>query len=93
MTDRQTDRQTNIRTFRLIESIGPEGRCFEKFPECFEGGKGFGSEHALMVHKRFCDSYDNFECESTFTLKEGVKLSREVEASQFFNGFFCIPDL
>ena len=28
-TDRQTDRQTNIWTFRLIESIGPEGRCFE----------------------------------------------------------------
>ena len=29
-TDRQTDRQTNIWTFRLIESIGPAGRCFEK---------------------------------------------------------------
>ena len=28
-TDKQTDRQTNIWTFRLIESIGPEGRCFE----------------------------------------------------------------
>ena len=25
----QTDRQTDRRTFRLIESIGPEGRCFE----------------------------------------------------------------
>ena len=25
-----THTQTNIRTFRLIESIGPEGRCFEK---------------------------------------------------------------
>ena len=24
-----TDRRTNRRTFRLIESIGPEGRCFE----------------------------------------------------------------
>ena len=31
-TDRRTDRRTN----RLIESIGPEGRCFEKtcFPVC-----------------------------------------------------------
>ena len=27
--DRQRDKQTNIWTFRLIESIGPEGRCFE----------------------------------------------------------------
>ena len=25
-----TDTQTHIWTFRLIESIGPEGRCFEK---------------------------------------------------------------
>ena len=24
-----TDKQTDIWTFRLIESIGPEGRCFE----------------------------------------------------------------
>ena len=29
-TDRQTDRQTHIWTNRLLESIGPEGRCFEK---------------------------------------------------------------
>ena len=29
-TDRQTDRQTNIWILRLIESIGPEGHCFEK---------------------------------------------------------------
>ena len=29
-TDRQTDRLTDRRTFRLIESIGPEGKCFEK---------------------------------------------------------------
>ena len=28
-TDRRTDGQTDRRTFRLIESIGPEGRCFE----------------------------------------------------------------
>ena len=28
-TDRQTDGHTHRRTFRLIESIGPEGRCFE----------------------------------------------------------------
>ena len=28
-TDTQIDRQTNMWTFRLIESIGPEGRCFE----------------------------------------------------------------
>ena len=32
-TDRQTDRRTDVqtdgRTNRLIESIGPEGRCFE----------------------------------------------------------------
>ena len=29
-TDKQTHRQTYRRTNRLIESIGPEGRCFEK---------------------------------------------------------------
>ena len=31
MTNKHTDRHTHthIRTFRLIESIGPEGRCFE----------------------------------------------------------------
>ena len=28
-TDRQTNRRTDRRTFWLIESIGPEGRCFE----------------------------------------------------------------
>jgi hypothetical protein len=28
-TDGQTHRRTNRRTFQLIESIGPEGRCFE----------------------------------------------------------------
>ena len=30
-TDTQTDTHTHIWTFRLIESIGPEGRCFENF--------------------------------------------------------------
>ena len=29
-TNTHTDRRTVRRTFRLIESIGPEGRCFEK---------------------------------------------------------------
>ena len=33
-TDKQTDRQT---TFRLIESIGKEGRCFEN-GELVSGG-------------------------------------------------------
>ena len=28
-TDKQKDKHTDRRTFRLIESIGPEGRCFE----------------------------------------------------------------
>ena len=28
-THRWTDKHTDRRTFRLIESIGPEGRCFE----------------------------------------------------------------
>ena len=28
--NKHTDRHTDRRTFRLIESIGPEGRCFEK---------------------------------------------------------------
>ena len=32
-THTQTDGQTDRRTFRLIESIGPEGRCFEN-PSC-----------------------------------------------------------
>ena len=27
-----TDKQTDKRTFRLIESIGPEGQCFENEP-------------------------------------------------------------
>ena len=30
-TNRQTDKQTNIWTFRLIKSIGPEGQCFENY--------------------------------------------------------------
>ena len=29
VTDRQTDKQTYIRTFQLIERIGPEGQFFE----------------------------------------------------------------
>ena len=29
-TDGQTERHTDGRTFRLIEGIGPKGRCFEK---------------------------------------------------------------
>ena len=29
-TDTHTDRRTHRRTFRLLESIGPKGRCFEK---------------------------------------------------------------
>ena len=28
-THRRTEKHTDRRTFRLIESIGPEGRCFE----------------------------------------------------------------
>ena len=32
-----TDKQTDKRKFRLIESIGPEGRGFEN---CFHGSKG-----------------------------------------------------
>ena len=31
LTDTQTDRRTDRRTFWLIESIGPEGRCFENY--------------------------------------------------------------
>ena len=30
-TDRHTDGQTHRQTFRLIEIIGPEGRCFENY--------------------------------------------------------------
>ena len=30
-TDRRTDGQADGRTFRLIESIGPGGRCFETY--------------------------------------------------------------
>ena len=33
-TDSQTDVQTDGRTNRLIESIGPEGRCFENAKAC-----------------------------------------------------------
>ena len=29
MTDKHRDTHTHTRTFQLIESIGPEGRCFE----------------------------------------------------------------
>ena len=32
--NRQTDTPTDRRTFRLIESIGPEDRCFEKRAFC-----------------------------------------------------------
>ena len=34
-TNKQTDKQTNIWTFQLIESIGPEGRCIKKYPKTF----------------------------------------------------------
>ena len=32
-TAKQTNRQTHGRTFLLIESIGPEGRCFENIKD------------------------------------------------------------
>ena len=35
-TDKQTDKQTNIWTNRLIESIGPEGRCFENILNVYQ---------------------------------------------------------
>ena len=31
MTDKHTNTQTDIRTFQLIERIGPEGRFFENY--------------------------------------------------------------
>ena len=48
-TDKDTDRQTHIWTFRLIESIGPEGQCFENkpFTRRTEWGK---KEWYLLVH-------------------------------------------
>ena len=36
-TDTQTDVRTDGRTNRLIESIGPEGRCFEKKTRAWQG--------------------------------------------------------
>ena len=41
-TDRQTNTQTNIWTFRVIKSIGPEGRCFENHPAQYSTALGHG---------------------------------------------------
>ena len=38
-TNRQTDTRTHRRTFQLIESIGPEGQCFEKKGSWIAGSK------------------------------------------------------
>ena len=45
--NRQTDKQTHTRTFRLIESIGPEGRCFENIVTC--GGWTFSQNFSSLV--------------------------------------------
>ena len=39
-TNRQPDRQTHIRTFQLIERIGPEGRFYEN-KSFLEGSDNF----------------------------------------------------
>ena len=54
-THNQSDKQTHGRTFRLIESIGPEGRCFEKdqeyvfFFNVFQYFKGMGRIFAATL--------------------------------------------
>ena len=48
-TDTQTNKQTNIWAFRIIESIGPEGRCFEKQdPNEQPANKQFVNKNSLL---------------------------------------------
>ena len=72
-TQRQTNTQTDIWTFRLIESIGPEGRCFENSqdilvccrPSPLEAKQLAKSTHFLqqgdiLLKNQFISSYQRF---------------------------------
>ena len=68
--NRQTDKQTHRWTFWPIESIGPEGRCFEKL-------KNSKWDKTQIVTKLKNSSYDklkNAKCDKTQKLKLWPKL-------------------
>ena len=50
-TDRHTHKQTHIWTFRLIESIGPEGRCFENAEQLFSYFPNQPKEQLVQLSK------------------------------------------
>ena len=49
-TDTQTDGHTGRQTFRLIESIGPEGQCFKKWSHNFEYGLKLSSMVQMVLN-------------------------------------------
>ena len=72
--NRRTDRQTDGLTFRLIESIGPEGRCFEKVLQTHFQLKyafvGHNLRNCCLVTEMFF--VYNFKCyEDTCSYKHG----------------------
>ena len=57
-TDGQTDGRTDRRKFQLIESISPEGRCFENYLPTYLRDSSDSSE--ICDRSDSSDSSDNF---------------------------------
>ena len=51
-TDTQTDGQTHRRTFRLVESINPKGRCFENVLDYFLTLTGLTTVIKVVIWKQ-----------------------------------------
>ena len=68
-TDTWTDRQTN----RLIESIGPEGRCFEKKEDMLGGWKEnrYRSIYAGEKKAKICQEKNRYAIEKEGHYKPG----------------------
>ena len=71
--NRQTDGQTDRRTFRLIESIGPGGRCFEK-------SKPFCSMYCLLDCIKLPPYYS-----SNWVSHQGYKKFKIVQYNRILN--------
>ena len=72
----QTDRQTHGRTFRLIESIGPKGRCFEKQQEIANKAKIDAEQATTKAEEAtFKAAKASTEAEETKCLAEEAKIT------------------
>ena len=69
-TDTSTDLQTDGRTFRLIESIGPEGRCFENV-----GRLAIKARH-FPTPDYFTSSHSGRPNSNTMTAKTNMKFDK-----------------